>query len=126
MDIVGGASIWSDEMKISCGSRLQANMEEDRMNSIGIDVGKKRCRASITDQHGRILDELSFTNDSAGIRNLLSKASRYGMARKRRFYTLHDKICGMDVLRGIFNSLSTFSSETVIVEHHQCVWRGLN
>jgi transposase len=56
-------------------------MEEDRMNSIGIDVGKKRCRASIKDQHGRILDELSFSNDSAGIRNLLSKASRYGMAR---------------------------------------------
>jgi transposase len=51
------------------------------MNSIGIDVGKKQCRASIKDQHGRILDELSFSNDIAGIRSLLSTASRYGDAR---------------------------------------------
>jgi len=32
-------------------------------------------------QHGRILEELSFTNDEVGIRNLLSSASRYGSAR---------------------------------------------
>ena len=51
------------------------------MNSIGIDVGKKICRASIKDEHGRILDELSFSNDAAGIGSLLSTASRYGDAR---------------------------------------------
>ena len=51
------------------------------MNSIGIDVGKKICRASIKDQHGRILHELSFSNDTAGIGSLLSAASRYGRAR---------------------------------------------
>ena len=48
------------------------------MNSIGIDVGKKICRASIKDEHGRILDELSFSNDTVGIRSLLSTASRHG------------------------------------------------
>jgi len=51
------------------------------MNSIGIDVGKKQCRASIKDQHGRIIDELSFSNDMAGIRLLLSTASSHGDAR---------------------------------------------
>ena len=51
------------------------------MNSIGIDVGKKICRASIKDEHGRILDELSFSNDAAGIGSLLSTASRHGDAR---------------------------------------------
>jgi transposase len=51
------------------------------VNSIGIDVGKKICRASIKDQHGRILDELSFSNDTAGIRLLLAAASSYGDAR---------------------------------------------
>ena len=51
------------------------------MNSIGIDVGKRICRASIKDRHGRILHELSFSNDAAGIKSLLSTASRYGKAR---------------------------------------------
>jgi N-acetylglucosamine kinase-like BadF-type ATPase len=27
------------------------------MNSIGIDVGKRKCRASIKDEQGKILDE---------------------------------------------------------------------
>jgi len=56
-------------------------MEEDRMNSIGVDVEKRQCRASIKDEHGRILEERSFTNDAVGIRNFLSRASRYGSAR---------------------------------------------
>jgi transposase len=51
------------------------------MNSIGIDVGKKICRASIKDPQGRILDELNFSNDTAGIQSLISKASRHGRAR---------------------------------------------
>lgn len=51
------------------------------MNSIGIDVGKKICRASIKDEHGRILYELSFSNDTAGIRLLLAAASSHGDAR---------------------------------------------
>jgi hypothetical protein len=50
------------------------------MNSIGVDMGKKICRGLFKDQHERILHELSFSNETAGIRILLSTASRYGDA----------------------------------------------
>ena len=40
------------------------------MNSVGIDVGKKICRASIKDMRGAILSELSFSN--GGFQSALS------------------------------------------------------
>jgi len=51
------------------------------VKSIGIDVGKKRCRASIKDERGAVLSEFFFSNDRAGIQCLLSEASRHGEAR---------------------------------------------
>jgi len=37
---------------------------------IGVDVGKNRCQAYITDQEGKILEEFRFTNDAEGIKRL--------------------------------------------------------
>ncbi len=51
------------------------------MNSVGIDVGKKTCRASIKNARGAVLSELSFSNDSAGIEQLIMRVKRYGDAR---------------------------------------------
>ncbi len=43
------------------------------MNHLGIDVGKRKCRAAIKDGKGKILDEFFFGNDANGIDNLLSR-----------------------------------------------------
>lgn len=43
------------------------------MNHLGIDVGKRKCRAALKDDKGKILDEFFFGNDAIGIGNLLSK-----------------------------------------------------
>jgi len=51
------------------------------VNSVGVDVGKKICIASIKDTHGAIPSELSFSNDSAGIESLIMRVKRYGDAR---------------------------------------------
>ncbi|MDR4492386.1 MAG: IS110 family transposase [Candidatus Nitrosocosmicus sp.] len=45
------------------------------MNHLGIDVGKRKCRAALKDDKGKILDEFFFGNDAIGIGNLLSKIS---------------------------------------------------
>jgi transposase len=44
---------------------------EKNMNYLGIDVGKRKCRAAIKDDKGKILDEFFFGNDTNGIDNLL-------------------------------------------------------
>ncbi len=51
------------------------------MNSLGIDVGKRKCRASIKDEGGEIIDEFFFSNDSEGISDLIWNASRHGRCR---------------------------------------------
>jgi len=38
-----------------------------RTNYVGIDVGKKRCAACVTDEKGRILQELTYVNSRSGI-----------------------------------------------------------
>jgi len=43
------------------------------MRYIGVDVGKKRCQACITDEEGVILDEFPFTNNGEGIQRLLGQ-----------------------------------------------------
>ncbi len=43
------------------------------MNHLGIDVGKRKCRAAIKDDKGNILDEFFFGNDKNGIHNLISR-----------------------------------------------------
>jgi transposase len=48
------------------------------MNHLGIDVGKRRCRAALKDDAGRILDELFFYNTNDGISDLIGKAQDYG------------------------------------------------
>jgi transposase len=48
------------------------------MNHLGIDVGKRKCRAAIKDDNGRILDEFFFGNDGSGIHSLLSRIQSRG------------------------------------------------
>jgi predicted NBD/HSP70 family sugar kinase len=42
-------------------------------NYLGIDIVKRKCRAAIKDDNGRILDKFFFGNDGNGMHNLLSK-----------------------------------------------------
>jgi transposase len=48
------------------------------MNNLGIDVGKKKCRAALKDDKGKILDEFFFSNERNGIHNLLSRIQSHG------------------------------------------------
>ena len=48
------------------------------MNHLGIDVGKRKCRAALKDDKGKILDEFFFGNDVNGIDNLLSRVKTNG------------------------------------------------
>src|SRR3954447_19116529 len=48
------------------------------MNNLGIDVGKKKCRAALKDDKGKILDEFFFGNERNGIHNLLSRIQSHG------------------------------------------------
>jgi transposase len=45
----------------------------EKLNHLGIDVGKRKCRAALKDDKGKILDEFFFGNDTNGISNLLSR-----------------------------------------------------
>ena len=45
------------------------------MRYIGVDVGKKRCQACITNEEGVILDEFPFANNGEGIKSLLECVS---------------------------------------------------
>ncbi len=46
----------------------------EKLNHLGIDIlGKRKCRAALKDDKGRILDEFFFGNDANGILDLLSK-----------------------------------------------------
>jgi len=42
------------------------------VNHLGIDVGKRKCRAALKDDAGKILNEFFFRNDKQGVQDLLS------------------------------------------------------
>jgi hypothetical protein len=48
------------------------------VNSLGIDVGKKKCRAALKDERGYVIREFFFTNNNEGISALIQCASHYG------------------------------------------------
>jgi transposase len=48
------------------------------MNNIGIDVGKRKCRAAIKDESGKVLEEFFFSNDQDGIATLIKNAYSHG------------------------------------------------
>lgn len=48
------------------------------MNNLGIDVGKKKCRAALKDEKGEIINEFFFSNNNEGISTLIRSASYYG------------------------------------------------
>lgn len=42
------------------------------MKYVGVDIGKKKCRAAIVNAEGKIVKELDFCNNSVGITSLAS------------------------------------------------------
>jgi transposase len=53
------------------------------MTHLGIDVGKRKCRAVIKDDKGTILDEFFFSNDKNGIHDLPSRIQSRGKCSTR-------------------------------------------
>jgi transposase len=58
--------------------QLQKNGWIERVNSLGIDVGKKKCRAALKGERGDIIREFFFSNNKEGISTLIQSASHYG------------------------------------------------
>ena len=53
-------------------------MEVKRVNYVGIDIGKKRCAACLTDEEGSIKIELTYRNTRTGITELAEVLSENG------------------------------------------------
>ena len=51
------------------------------MISVGVDVHKKRCRACLKDEKGRLIEELSFQRDAEGIVDFRNLLQSYGEAK---------------------------------------------
>jgi transposase len=47
------------------------------LNHLGIDVGKRKCRAALKDDRGSIVDEFFFGNNSLGILGLIKRIHSY-------------------------------------------------
>jgi transposase len=47
--------------------------EREVVRFVGLDIGKRKCRAAIMNQEGNILDEFWFTNNREGIKGLAAK-----------------------------------------------------
>lgn len=60
-------------MFVACIANDNKIGENKKMNHLGIDVGKRKCRAALKDDKGKILNEFFFGNDKQGIQDLLSK-----------------------------------------------------
>ena len=59
-------------------SQQQKKVKKERMNTVGIDVGKRKCRGAIKDRSGQTLNEFFFSNDKDGINRLTKIVSGYG------------------------------------------------
>ena len=51
-----------------CIANKRKREMNEKLNHLGIDVGKRKCRAAIKDDKGKILDEFFFGNDANGYR----------------------------------------------------------
>jgi transposase len=83
------------------------------MNSIGIDVGKRKCRASVKDENGNILDEFFFGNDSDGIKQVIKSAEKNHPCRAvlestgNMWIRLHDTLEDNGIDTVLANTLKT-------------------
>ena len=57
--------------------RKKSKVNEKKLNHLGIDVGKRKCRAALKDDKGKILDEFFFGNNSQGILELIKRTQNY-------------------------------------------------
>jgi transposase len=86
---------------------------KEKMNSIGIDVGKRKCRASFKDENGTILDEFFFANDSDGIKQVIRSAEKNGPCRAvvestgNMWIRLHDTLEEHGINVTLANTLKT-------------------
>ncbi|MFB5600941.1 MAG: hypothetical protein ACE5SW_12035 [Nitrososphaeraceae archaeon] len=49
------------------------NKKGRKLNHLGIDVGKRNCRAALKDDKGKILGEFFFGNNSDRISDLINR-----------------------------------------------------
>ena len=58
--------------------QIKKKVNEKKLNHLGIDVGKRKCRAALKDDKGKILDEFFFGNNSQGILELIERIHNHG------------------------------------------------
>ncbi len=59
---------------------LRGSLPRCKVRFVGIGVCKAKCRVSIMDQEGIVLEEFTFTNNHEGMEDLASR------------FTLHDRV----------------------------------
>ena len=63
---------------VSQQQELKKEGEWKKLNHLGIDVGKRKCRSALKDDRGKILDEFFFGNNSDGILELIKRIYDHG------------------------------------------------
>ena len=53
-------------------------MNKKKLNHLGIDVGKRKCRVALKYDREKILDEFFFGNNSQGISELIERTHNHG------------------------------------------------
>jgi transposase len=61
--------------------QIKKKVNEKKLNHLGIDVGKRKCRAALKDDRGKILDEFFFGNNSDGILELIKRIHNHRMKK---------------------------------------------
>jgi len=49
--------------------------EVNGLRYVGVDVGKRKCRAAVVDEDGVLIKEFSFVNDFSGIEGFVRELS---------------------------------------------------
>jgi transposase len=58
--------------------KIKKKVNEKKLNHLGIDVGKGKCRAALKDNRGKTLDEFFFGNNSDGTLELIKRIYNHG------------------------------------------------
>jgi transposase len=71
-----------DIYAVACKANLKKEVKN--MNHLGIDiVGKRKCKAALKDDKGKVLDEFFFGNDVDSVHVLLSRIQSRGKCSTR-------------------------------------------
>ena len=82
-----------DVCHLLLANKNKKKVNEKNLNHLGIDVGKRKCRAALKDDRGKILEEFFFGNNSDGILQLIKRIHNHGTKNVMQYWN-QQAICG--------------------------------